>query len=73
MEPHTTQVKVEGIVPKAARHWSSDSSVINDPLGEQGHTPLYLGLLSTWGPIDSDLMFFPILQEGSIFGDSSRR
>jgi hypothetical protein len=30
-------------------------------LGEPGRrTPLYVGLLSAWGPVDSDLMFFPI-------------
>jgi hypothetical protein len=43
------------------------------PLGEQGRTPLYVGLLSTWGSVDGDLMFIPILEEGSFFGDSSRR
>jgi len=31
----STQAKVEGIMPKAAWHWSSDSSVIIDPLGNQ--------------------------------------
>jgi len=30
----STQAKVEGIVLKAAWHWGSDSSVVNDPLGE---------------------------------------
>jgi len=30
---------VEGIVLKAAWHWGSDSSVINDPLGEPGGDP----------------------------------
>jgi hypothetical protein len=59
-------------VLKAAWHWGSDSSVINDPLGEQGRTPMYVGLLSTWGSVDGDLMFFPILEDGSFFGDSSR-
>jgi hypothetical protein len=33
-------LKVEGIVLKAAWHWVSDSSVVNDPLGEPGRTPL---------------------------------
>jgi hypothetical protein len=33
----------------------------NDPLGKPGHTPLYVGLPSEWGSMDSDLMFFPIL------------
>jgi len=31
----STQAKVEGIVVKAAWHWCSESSVINDPLGNQ--------------------------------------
>jgi hypothetical protein len=52
---------MEGIVLKAAWHWGSDSSVVNDPLGEQGRTLLYVGLLSTWGSVDGDLMYFPIL------------
>jgi hypothetical protein len=68
----STQAKVEGNVPKAAWHWGGDSSVVNEPLGEQGRTPLYVGPLSTWGFVDGDLMFFPILEEGSFFGDSSR-
>jgi hypothetical protein len=49
----STQTKVEGVVSKAAWHWGSDSSVINNPLGKQGCTPLYVGLLSTWGSMDS--------------------
>jgi hypothetical protein len=60
-------------VSKAAWYWGSDSSVINDPLGEQGRTPFYVGLPSTCGSVDGDLMFFPILEEGFFFGDSSRR
>jgi len=57
----STQAKVEGIVPKAAWHWGRDSSVINDPLVEPGHTPLYVRLLSAWGSVERDLIFFPIL------------
>jgi hypothetical protein len=34
----STQDKVEGIVLKAAWHWCSNSSVVNDPLGELGRT-----------------------------------
>jgi hypothetical protein len=67
----STHAYVEGIVPKAAWHWGSHS-VINDPLGEQDRTPLYVGLLSTRGSTDGDLMFFPILEEGSLFGGSRR-
>ena len=57
----STQAKVEGIVPRAAWHWGRESSVINDPLGEPGHTPLYVGLPFAWGSMDGDLMSFPIL------------
>jgi len=56
----STQAKVEGIMLKAAWNWGSDSSVLNNPLEEPGHTPLYVGLLSTWGSVGSDQMFFPI-------------
>jgi hypothetical protein len=55
----STQAKVEGIVLKAAWYWGSDSGVINDPLGEQGHTPSYVGLLSMWGSVNGDLIFSP--------------
>ena len=34
----STQAKVEGIALKAAWHWSSNSSGINDPLGETDRT-----------------------------------
>jgi len=55
----STQTKVEGIVLKAVWHWGNDSSVVNNPFGEPCHTPLYVGLLSTWASVDSDSMFFP--------------
>ena len=42
----STQPKVEGIVPKAAWHWVSNSNDVNYPLGEPGRTPLYVGLPS---------------------------
>ena len=54
----STQAKVEGIVRRAAWHWDRDSSVVYDPLGEQGYTALNVGLPSAWGSVDSDLMFF---------------
>jgi len=53
------EVKVEGIVLKAAWHWGNDSSVVNDPLGGRGRTPLYVDLLSAWGSVDGDRMFSP--------------
>jgi len=54
----STQAKVKGIVLQAAWHWGRDSSFINNPLGEPGHTPLCVGLLPGWGSVDGDLMFF---------------
>ena len=54
----STQAKVEGIVLRAARHWGRECSVVNDPLGDPDHTPLYVGLPSAWGSVDSDLLFF---------------
>ena len=66
----STQAKAEGITLMVACHWNSDSSVINDPLGEPGRTPLCVGLPSTWASIDSDRMFFPFSWEGSLTGDS---
>jgi len=65
----STQAKVEGIVLKAAWHWGRDSSVLNDPLGEPGLTPLYVGLPSTWGSVEGDLTFFPFFVGGPLFGD----
>jgi len=44
---------------KAAMHWGSKSNVVNDPRGEPGHTPFYVGLLSAWGAMDIDHTFSP--------------
>jgi len=66
----STQAKVEGIVLKAAWYWGSDGSVVNGPLGERCRTPLYVGLMSTWGSVDGDRMFSPFSWEGSLTGDS---
>ena len=63
----STQDKVEGIVLKAAWHWGTDSSVVNDDLlGEPCRTLLYVGLPSTWGSMDGDQMLFPFSWEGSL-------
>jgi len=59
-------------VLKAAWHWGSASSVVNDTLGEPGHTPLSVGLPSAWDFMDGDHMFPPILWEGYLTGDSDR-
>ena len=42
----STQAKMEGIMLKAAWHWGSDSSDINNRLGEPGHSLFYVGLPS---------------------------
>ena len=55
----STQAKVEGIMLKAAWHWGSNSSVVNDPTGEPGCTPLHVGIPSAWGSVNSDCMFSP--------------
>ena len=49
----------EGIVLKVAWHWVRDCSVVYDPLGEPGHTPLYIGLPSAWGSLEGDRIFPP--------------
>jgi len=56
----STQAKVEFNVPRAAWLSGRNSSVVKEPLGEPGCTPLYVDLPSLWGSEDSDLMFFPI-------------
>ena len=68
----STQAKVEGIVARAAWHCGRDSSVVNDPLGEPGHTPLYVGLPSSWRSVDGDLIFFTHFVGGLLYGDSGR-
>jgi len=45
-------------------HWGRDSSVI----GEPGHTLLYVELLSVWGSVEGDLMFFPICRRAPFWG-----
>jgi len=62
----STQTKVEGIVLKAAWHCGSDISVVNALLVEPGHTPLYVGLVSTRDSMGGDCMFSPISWEGSL-------
>jgi hypothetical protein len=68
----SSQAKAEDTVPRTAWHWGIDSIVVNDLLGESGQTPFYVGLWPTWGSMNSDLMFFPILYGGSLFRDSGR-
>ena len=62
------QAKVEGIMPRDAWHWGRDSSVVNDPLGEPGRTPLYVGLPSAWGSVVGDLMFFATIRRAPFWG-----
>jgi len=51
---------------KAAWHWYSDCSVVNDLLVEPGCTPLYVELPSAWDSVDGDCGFFS--REVSFFG-----
>ena len=67
----STQTKMKVIVLKAACHLGRDSSVVNDPLGEPGRIPLYVGFPPTWGSKDGDRMFSPFSREGSFTGDSA--
>jgi len=53
---------------KAARHWGRDSSVVNNPLGEPGCTPFYVGFLSALDSVDYDLMLFPICRRDPLWG-----
>jgi len=46
----STQTKVEGNVRKATWHSGSNSSIVNEPTGEPGRTPIYVGLPSAWVP-----------------------
>jgi hypothetical protein len=64
----STQAKVEGIVLKAAWHGGIDSSVVDNPLGEPGWTPLYVGLPSAWGSVDGDFRFSPICRRAPFWG-----
>jgi len=57
---------------EAAWHWGTDCSVINDPLGEPGHTPLYVGLPAMWSSMDSDQMFPLFFVVGLLIGDCDR-
>jgi hypothetical protein len=55
----STGGQMEGIMLRAAWHWGSNSSVVNDRFGEPGCTPLYVGVLFSWGSVDGDSMFSP--------------
>jgi len=62
----SNQARVEAIMLKAAWHWCSDSSILNDLLGEPG-------LPSLRGFMDRDRIFFSrISLEGSLTGHSDR-
>ena len=47
---------------KAAWHWVSDNSVVNDPLGEPSRSPFYVG------SVDGDYMFSSHFLGGLLFG-----
>ena len=50
-------------MPKAGCHRGSDSSIVNDPLGKPGRTPLYVDLPSAWDSVDGDRLFHPVFVE----------
>jgi hypothetical protein len=68
----STQVKVEGIVLRAAWCWGRDSSVVKDHRVEPVFTPMYVGLQSACGSVDGDLMLFLYVFGRALFGDSGR-
>jgi hypothetical protein len=51
---------------RAEWHGGSDSSVVNNPFVEPGHTALFVNLPSVWGSMDGHCIFPPILWEGSL-------
>jgi len=55
----STPARREDIVLEVVWHWGSDSSVVNDPLGEAVCTPLHADLPSVWGSVDIGCMFSP--------------
>jgi len=56
-------------VLKAAWHWGSTCSVTNDPLGEPGHTPLYIGFPTMWGSVGGYQILSPFFMGGLLIGD----
>jgi hypothetical protein len=66
----STKAKVDGIMLKAARHWGSSSSVINNTLGKSGRNPLCVGLPSAWSSVEVTAVFR--VSWGSLNRDSKR-
>ena len=64
----STQAKVQGIMPRAVWHWGRDSSVINDPLGKLGCTPLYVGLCLREALWMMTLCFSPFCRSAPFWG-----
>ena len=64
----STQAKVESVVLRAAWHWGTDSSVVNNRLEEPSRTALYVGLPSAWASVVGDLMFFPTCRRAPFWG-----
>jgi hypothetical protein len=57
----STAAKVWGIVPKAAWHWGSDSSVQKDPFRAPGSTLSYVCLPPLWGSAGGDCLMLRFL------------
>jgi len=51
---------------RAEWHWGSDSSVVNNSLGEPGCTALFVNFPSAWGSMDGHCILRPISWEGSL-------
>jgi hypothetical protein len=62
----STETKVEGILPKTAWHWGTNSRVVNDPFGELGFALLCVGLPSALGSVDGEFLFYPCFM-GELF------
>jgi len=59
-------------VLKAARHWGSNGSVVNDLLGESGRTTLFVDLPSGWHSVKGECFFPRVSWENPLTGDSER-
>ena len=62
---------MDGVTLKAALHCGGNSSVKNSPLGEPGHIPLCVGLLSACGYVDGDRIFFLYVSRGLHLGTAA--
>ena len=62
-EHWSAKPKMQSIMPKAERHWGSNSSAVNDPFGETARNPWHVGLPSAWDSVGDDYTFSTRLVE----------